>query len=250
MGNIIVHQENYSKIIINKHSDKVWKPSEEIEKIIEDRWQKNLEKNPNIWSAPMVRLESIIQSTDALHLVTSTTEYKQHAGTRDQTEKENRANPIYVSANIITNDNQLVFGLRDNCDRGNNQYNIAAGAVHPVLDAPDGVPSLGVALYREIFEEFGLIPESFESVKPKMVFGLKKEPTSSFLYNINLNIGQDEVKRKLDAAIKRAEDFGMAPEMVDVHFVENNQKAIQKELETNPDSYRPMIQAMLRYISS
>jgi len=247
---IRIDYENYDKIIIAKFENKEWVPRDiDVQYKIHKEWEKKIKRYDNIWSSPMVRLDNVRQEDRILHLDTSLTEYKFHAGTRNEKDKENRANPIYVSANIITSDDKLVFGLRDNSDRGNGQYNIAAGAMHPILDGPDGYPSPGIALYREIFEEFGLIPESFKNVKPEIAFSIDDEPTLSFLYTIRLGIDSEDVEKKLKASIKRSEEFGMKPEMVDLKLVENDPKIIRRELETNGDSYRPMVQAMMEYLS-
>ena len=245
---IIVYHKDYTSIKIDKHTNIEWATNRNIEELIDSKWQSALRKTPYLWSSPMLRLEESYQEGDTLHLKTSVTDYKHHHGTRYETDSAKRANPIYVSANIITSDNKLVFGLRDNTDRLNKLYNIAAGSVHPILDSPDGIPSLGIALYREIFEEFGLVPESFDSVKPKMEFGTESEPRHSFLYTIRLKIDSEDVKRKLEAAIKRAEDYGMKPEMTEVQFVDNSREAVKREINDKGDTYIPMIRTMLEYL--
>ncbi len=246
---IKIHCAGYEKVIVDNHSDRVWTPEPKIEEKVEKIWEEKLAKSDNLWSAPMVRLDSYDLKGNRLILNTSVTDFKHHVGTRKEDNLEDRANPVYVSANIVTEDGNLVFGLRDNSERGNNQYNIAAGAVHPDLDSPDGIPSLGVALYREVFEEFGLVPESFKHVRPMMLFGMESEQHGSFLYTIRLKIDSEDVKRKLDAAIKRAEDFGMKPEMVDLKFLKYDINHIKNEIDNNGDNYRPAVRVMLNYIS-
>ena len=247
-NDIIVYHDRYNQIVIDQHKHTPWRLEDRLEEQILKRWQRIIRKTKNLWSGPLVRLDSSMQKGDVLHLKTSITDYMHHVETREEQDKERRANPIYVSATITTRNNKLVFGLRSNSDRDNNKYNIAAGGVNPVLDSPNCLPSLIAALYREISEELGLIPESFEYAKPLILFGIESEPIGSFLYEIQLKIESDEVQRKLDATIKRCEDRGAKPEFLGVKFVENNESAVRKELETNGEAYVPPVRAMLKHL--
>ncbi len=248
MGSIIIYHKDFDKIIVNKHASQLWKPSRRIEDEIDDIWAEKLSHNEHLWSGPMVRLDKIVMDGKTLCINTSLTSYKQHVGTRTNTELSTRANPVYVSANIITADNYLLFGKCKNVERGVGKHNIAAGSLHPVLDSPDGVPSLGVGLYREIFEEFGLIPESFESVKPHIVFGLESEPTGSFLYNVKLKLTSKDVQQKFNALTQKSESYGVKPEFDSIHFLESDSKIIRDELKNKKVQYQPMVEAMLDYI--
>ena len=159
MQNLIIYHEGFDKVVMDSSSREIWKPRGYIETIVEQNW-KQFSDNPFVWDGPLVRLESSYQNGGALHLTTSSTSYKYHCGTKHMHSAEDRANPIYVCASITTADEKLVLGLRNNTAKENGLYSIAGGGVDPELDSPDSVPSLDSALFREIYEEFGIFPSS------------------------------------------------------------------------------------------
>jgi len=250
--NIKIYEEGYNRLVVDSFAPKPWKPSKEIEDIVEQKWKELISKKPHVTSDPLIRLDRMYWKGKSLHLLTSSTEYKFHFGTRPNQKKEDRADPVYVSALVISH-GKLVFGQRSSfVSRGENQYNIVAGGVNPIIDRnPDtGRPALALGLFREAREELGLTPEVFDYVSTIMLFGLEHEPTGSFLYAIRLNIGTDDLQRRLESAIKIAEKRGQQPpEMVGLEFVDYNKFGIRDALEMNGDNYRPSVRALFKHYS-
>lgn len=238
MDNLIIYAEGFTSIIVDNHENKEWKT--ELEEIIEQKWFLMKEKNPSLWSDYMVRADKMHKRKNSLHISTSITDYMHHVCTREQHSIEKRANPIFVSANIVTSDNMLAFGIRQNCERGNGELNLISGALDPRYDLVMGEPAIKKGVLREIHEETGLEKNHISQMWPGYVFATYKERSPSFLFYVSLRVDSSYLIDFVDNHIRNLE---RNPEISGIHIVENNIKAIEADIAKN--TYRPSVHSLL-----
>lgn len=126
-----------------------------------------------------VNLPSISLDDKTLRFDTRRISYAQHASLL-------RSNPsslvqaLYVAGLVLTSDERLVFGLTQATENQfMNKFGVPAGGVSL---SPDGFPSLGAALYRELGEELGLVPEvQVENIIPGWITGASKRENNYHL---------------------------------------------------------------------
>lgn len=246
MKEMLLYHEGYKHIEV-RHNMYIWRPRREIARLIKWRWSRAREKNKGLKSVPMLRLDEMVKQDDRLVLHTSVTDFQHHIGTRSEKNPLDRANPVYVSAKTLTRDDWIVFGLRANCENDNGLYDLASGAVHPVVDSIGHIPSLESALYRTIQREFGLERESFRDMKPKMAFGLKSDPSVTFLYDVRLWLNRSDVLSRFESWLDLMGSYSMKPQMEKLLFLNNKTKSMKQE--SLQEYYRPKARAILSYLS-
>lgn len=133
----------------------------EIEEKISEAWSIGLAQTPMLFDGPMCRMESFDASPRALHLHISPTSYRIFYGTNlshpefhDRFGPAYLANPIGLSAAVLTTDGYLIFGRR------NSSVAYYPNRTHPIagaLEPSDIDPFSGIR--REICEELLLTPE-------------------------------------------------------------------------------------------
>lgn len=253
MSDIVVYFEGFESIIVDKHAEVFWQPPKiELTEKIDSLWEDLLEEDKKIWNHGMARLESAMpyKREKVLRISTSLTTYKDHVGTRNEEDRDNRANPIIVCANIVTSDNKLVFMERQNCVRWDGLYGIITGKVIPSVDfqaSEEEKPSLRGALYRTLTEKMGITSVARKEVKPVMVFGTENERTCRFLYEVELAVDSAHVQKKVDFEIERASYFKEDVQIGNVRFIDRECRAIHDELAENGSLYTPIVNAMLGY---
>lgn len=121
-----------------------------------------------------VKIDSICPENDTIVFDAQRIRYSQHAGLF----RNNAAAPVqalYVEAITVTSDERLVFGLAQATEKAfMGKLSTPAGGVEI---APDGFPSVGGHLYRELSEELGISPDYHimnENVVPGWVNGASK----------------------------------------------------------------------------
>lgn len=129
----------------------------EVEEYIEQAWAEVLRRpGVHLFDGPMCRLESWKASPQYLNLIFSQTSYKQFLGTNlthpelaDRYGREALANPIGVSAALVTDDGFLLMGRR------NASVAYYPHRVHPFAGAlePKDKDDVFAALRRELAEE-------------------------------------------------------------------------------------------------
>jgi hypothetical protein len=151
-----------------------WKPSQitiawgadsrpivpRVQELIEQSWQKAMSR-PGVllFDGPMCRLESFQENGDSLHLLLSRTSYKvfmgtnlSHAELADQYGPGILANPVGLSAALISSDGFLLLGRRN--------ANVAyyPSRVHPFAGALEPADPLNIFddVRRELREELSL----------------------------------------------------------------------------------------------
>ena len=245
---LIVYHSSFERVVHAAHSDTFWEPKERrIEERIEEVWREK-EKNPNVWNGRLVRLDSSLQTNRQLCIRTSLTDYRHHCGTRDIPNQDERANPIYVLATVLTSDNKLAFGLRENTDNHNGRFNVYGGAVDPLEDMADGHPSLISALRRELQEELGIKKEDIGRITPYMVIGIDSvNPnfTPNFHYTVRINLNSPDLSRAFETHIRAMERYGELPEMIDLKLVADEQEAVMDEIQFKGGDYTDIALAIL-----
>jgi len=141
----------------------------QVESIIESAWQEGQRLlGSKLFDGPMARMESWIASPDRLDLSLSLTSYRIFYGTNltsprldKPIPREAMANPVGVSTALLTRDDWLLFGRR------NNSVAYYPQRVHPfagALEEKDLGDVFG-AVEREFGEELRLTPGEIESVQ-------------------------------------------------------------------------------------
>lgn len=136
----------------------------EVEAAIESAWREvTLRPGVKLFDGPVCRLESYRASFDALSLVVSETSYRVNVGTNfshpefvDRFGRDVMANPVGVSAGLISSDDQLVMGRR------NGSVAYYPHMIHPFAGSLEVRPSINLFddVRRELREELHLqMPE-------------------------------------------------------------------------------------------
>lgn len=137
----------------------------EVEAAISAAWTEGLARTPKLFDGPMCRLESFSAAPASLTLRLSPTSYKVFYGTnlyrphlRATHGSEAFANPVGLSAALVTSDDYLLFGRRTaNVAYYPNRTHPFAGSLEPT----DATPFAGI--HRELAEELSLTPAELHS---------------------------------------------------------------------------------------
>ncbi|HVY94373.1 MAG TPA: NUDIX domain-containing protein [Bryobacteraceae bacterium] len=163
----------------------------ELEMLIEQAWDRAMSRpGVHLFDGPMCRLESRDVSRDRIHLTLSRTSYKPFVGTNmnrsaDGFGREFLANPVGLSAVLLSADGQLLMGRRN--------ANVAyyPSRVHPFAGCLEPAESLDVFadVRRELREELALtepdiiemfctgITEDRSLRQPEMTFAVRTHKT-------------------------------------------------------------------------
>src|ERR1700733_4825254 len=211
-----------------------WKPSQitiswtadsrpiipEIEQLIEQSWQTAMSR-PGVllFDGPMCRLESFESRDDHLHLQLSRTGYKvfmgtnlSHAELADQYGPTVLANPIGLSAALISSDNYLLLGRRN--------ANVAyyPSRVHPFAGALEPSERLDVfeEVRRELREELALKDSDVrEIVCSGMAQDLSlRQPEMIFVVRANCN------RQRIESQLDHEEHHGVWMSRIDHSSIE------------------------------
>lgn len=135
-------------------------PTPDVQALIEQAWSEASRRpGVHLFDGPMCRLESFTAGEDRLELGFSRTSYKafmgtnlRHAELADQYGWGILANPVGVSCALLSADNQLVMGQR------NQRVAYYPGRIHPFAGALEPQEPLDVfaEVRRELAEELGL----------------------------------------------------------------------------------------------
>lgn len=137
---------NWSEADVSIHRSTVARPTTpQIESMIDAAWQQAIMRpNVKLFNGEMCRLESWRQEGSQLHLTLAGTTYREFLGTNlthpelaDQLSPAHLSNPVGVSPALLTADNYLMMGRRnDTVAYYPNRIHPFAGAVDPKDHSP------------------------------------------------------------------------------------------------------------------
>jgi hypothetical protein len=141
----------------------------EVEQLVERTWSRAVtQPGIHLFDGPLCRLESWRATGEGLHLVLSTTSYKAFFGTNlhnphlaDHYDSAILANPVGVSASLVTSDGFLMFGRR------NASVAYYPHKLHPFAGAVEPREDLDVfdEVRRELREELSLDPHELADIR-------------------------------------------------------------------------------------
>lgn len=179
-----------------------------VEAAIDSAWrQATARPGIHLFDGPMCRLESFAASAHSLHLQLSPTSYKVFFGTNmsnaqlaDEFGREVLANPVGLSAALISADGFLLLGRRNaSVAYYPNRVHPFAGALEP-RDGSDVFAAIG----RELAEELSLGPQD---VRDTRCVGLVEDPAlrqPELIFRVESRLTRDQIERQLDAAEHRS----------------------------------------------
>lgn len=246
----VVPLDGFSNVELREHTPEIWRPPENIARKVDDNWSRIINNNTYVFKGPLVRATNLETKGDTLYIDTQITDYKHHAATRGNPELADRANALYVAANILTSDGMLVFGKTE-AGEFSGKKNIIAGAVHPYLDSVDGKPYPGLTLYREMEEEAGINFEDFMQgnrlkLKPGYVISEPDKNHPTIMYSGELNKDSEELVElhKLNV-LEKCERENKKPEIKELSFVNCDTISLDEELNSCRNMYHPRIRLIL-----
>jgi 8-oxo-dGTP pyrophosphatase MutT (NUDIX family) len=202
----------------------------QVESAIQQAWEQALARpGIKLFDGPMCRLERWNASPAELHLVLSTTSYREFFGTNmanpqlaDQWGREVMANPVGVSPALQTADGFLLMGRRNgSVAYYPNRTHPFAGALEP---ADNG--DLFAAVRRELNEELSLTPDDVPDLRctgivedqslrqPELIFRAQTRLTRQ---QIEAQVLDDEhrdsvaIPATADSVSQLLQDFSLTP---------------------------------------
>jgi len=274
--------KNFEQVEITKFYDRQWKPRIELEKRVRKKWNDAIlaslkQKDPKffkefldiitkndkeryeellpvaetvaaVFNGSVTRAIRMKQNGNKLLIECEKTDYMHHVATRTNKKLDERANTLYAAVVIVTSDGYLVFGVSEGTEgRFAGKRNLAAGLVHPVIDAIDGKPSTGLALQREMFEETGLRLEHFKRIYPSFVVSEENMQHPSIVYKGYLSLDKEKVMKHFEAKCQMDKFVGETSEFSSLEFVKFDQESLKKELK-NADRYHKRILIILEHL--
>jgi hypothetical protein len=137
----------------------------EVERAIDRAWAAaSARLGPKLFDGPMLRLERCQASRDALRLWVSPTSYKPFLGTNLQNPhvaEQARANPIGLSAALVTSDGWLMLGRR------NASVAYYPNRIHPFAGSlePAEMSNVFDGVMRELEEELRFTPSDLAELR-------------------------------------------------------------------------------------
>ena len=194
-----------------------------VERLIDEAWQR-AQHRPGVllFDGPMCRLERWRASRDELHLSLSRTSYKRFLGTNVAHPElaqvhgpQILANPIGLSAALVTSHDRLLLGRRGpNVAYYPNRIHPFAGALEP----RDGEIDVFAEMQRELREELSLSPADLRAMRcigliedgalhqPELVFHVEADVSHENLVSaLDSTEHEDVVTLEVsEAALRRA----------------------------------------------
>lgn len=196
-------------------TDELRPTSDDIERFIETTWNTCTAQaestGAKLWNGRLCRLVTYHGTKDEMSLVLGPTDYRDFLGTnlhnahlRYSHGPECLANPVGVSALVISSDDYLVLGRRSNA------VAYHAGRIHPVGGCME--PSeAGIGenptetILSEVAEEFGI---DGQVVKQTMCLGLIRDKhivQPEVMYDIHVELDAESIRRSATDASDRHE---------------------------------------------
>ena len=221
----------------------------QIEQLIEDAWSKSSRQAENagrtLFNGKLCRLINCEIQAGTLEMTLGETTYKEVVGTNFTNAQlryvhgpEVLANPLGVSAAVVSNDGYVLLGQRSQ------KVFLNAGMIHPVggtvtpPKTPDQTPSPFDSMTKELTEELGL---NSETITRNVCLGMVRakpivQPEMVFEVRLNANVGA------IRAAATDATDGFEHDELV---AIRNDPAAMVTYIEKNVSQLTPVAMATL-----
>jgi hypothetical protein len=180
----------------------------EIESVIAQTWAEHSSRpGLSLFDGPMSRLESFQTRGPDLHLTLSTTSYRIFLGTNlchaNLAERFGRpalANAIGMSAALLTSDNKLVMGRR------NDRVAYYPNRIHPFAGAlePKDVPNIFDGIRRELAEEVKLQSKDVIDLRMLAIIEDRRLLQPEFIFTARTARAADQLCASLDITEHRA----------------------------------------------
>ncbi len=217
-----------------------WKAPRKLEETVEKVWEQKIDAARRsgvvLFNGPAIRARTLEQAGSELLIYTQPTDYKHHVVTRENKELRDRANILYAAAIIRVWDDGVryqVFGVNEGGSEaaGLGKLNVIAGAVQPSDIDKDRQISIETALYREMKEEIGLLPQDCEVVQPGFVVNEDHWQHPSIVYIITTRIGREAILERHKAVVRNDREEGRVPEHGDIVFLPDKRESLQNNQE-------------------
>ena len=172
----------------------------EIERAIDRAWaEASARLGPKLFDGPMCRLERREASTEELQLWASPTSYKPFLGTNlagVDVPTDAMANPLGLSAALITSDGWLMLGRR------NASVAYYPNRIHPFAGSlePGELTNVFDGVLRELDEELGLSGRDLAEMRCLGLIEDAKLRQPEIIFSVRATRTRAEIESKLDAA--------------------------------------------------
>jgi 8-oxo-dGTP pyrophosphatase MutT (NUDIX family) len=176
----------------------------EVEPIIDQTWSEMLLRpGVHLFDGPMCRYESWGVRDGMLHLSLSTTSYRIFAGTNlmrpdlaDQYGPNVLANPVGVSAALLSSDGYLMFGVR------NHRVAYYPNRIHPFAGAVEPTDDLNLfgAVRRELAEELSLTPAEVPEIRCTGIVEDIQLRQPELIFRANATPSRAEIESRMDTS--------------------------------------------------
>lgn len=211
--------EDFEEVSIDSYSPTIWSPEaiierdresyevqeppsdEVIQEILREKEeaQKQAEQSgAEFYNGPLVRLVGFDVEENTLNVELQNTNYFSHVGTRDrpELEKENRADPLSVGANLTTSEGYVVLGEKSSLNEiGNGEYQLpGAGYVEDPETQYEGSLNAQTAspIHRELQEEVNLGATQITHPDPSTLIGaVHRQPM--LVYDTETILSSEEI---------------------------------------------------------
>lgn len=237
--------DRFSTIGVRVHNPELYVPSPEdqkrIDAFVDSQTKRAKERGGAFYDGDMigVPMNSFKTERSELSFDTRRLRYFQHAGV-NRWEREAPIQAAYVNGLLITKDNRLVCGLSQVAEpQWLGTFGIPAGSLNL---GPDGFPSMGAQIYREISEEVGIVPDyQIIEIVPGWINGASKREktyslTTSFVVPLKMNEAEARdyfegwkaaQEKWMSSATARGEK--MKTEFKRIHFLPNDPNYLQED---------------------
>ncbi len=231
-------------IDVRIYSNEGWRPWDpELRRSIPIEWEKERKRDSNLYNSNLFRVTDIYKDLDTGVFNGHKTSYMWHWGTREEKEMKNRANPLTVGGLVLTKNNELVIGRNLTPERGNESLEIVGGYVDLDKDMlPEGKPSPGSAVFRELKEELGIgfnhILGRRINAGPRYVLREENERHPSLIYEIKTPFDRLEINTLFE---KNSDS-----EFSEIEFIDFDIDSLEEELEWRAWVYRPRVRLLFK----
>lgn len=245
MKSYSVVADGFSRVHIASHNSAVFPVTSEQQAYLDEFIvRKSRETGATFYDGDMVGVPAgeLSAAFDELTLGTRRMKYSQHAGLfRMRADAPIQA--LYVSGIVVTSDNRFVLGTAQATEKQwMDRINIPAGLVQV---SPGGFPSLGAELYRELFEELGLLPDFvIGEIMPVCMHGPSRRE-GNFHYSVPffvpLKMDEARLRSWFEYWTHGLKSFGETPEFASLNFYPNEPAHIKRMLEEEDAKSEPQI---------